>query len=354
MDTTFEVQTTSDAVVSDQEVKIYVKEIGRSMWFNVVKGSTSVVFVTGYAERSIEYDLKTWKTTKLKNDHKIIWRTTDNFVLLLSEQTKTSKVLRTPRSYCSSQLRNAWRGKSGQSNRRFSSKASWGSLLPEAPSVEQAMRKRHSDKSSDSKIKKGTNDFQTERRTQIVRLLPDRSELQISQEANWKKKSPNQVDGILPVTKSRVICNGRCFDSRPSWWHSEKMKNMTSDPISQVYYLWYGGIKGDRTSMEKYGSDVAKLLPFVSRKCGHHVHESMMSDSHLLGVWTCHRRVGKLWSSGQVTSDKCLRIRFLRQSTDVLAEFLFFCTLSWTMLFRAVAFRIRESGRDDFMMEHLK
>ena len=169
--------------------EIYVKEIGRPTWFNVVKESTSVVFLTEYAERSIEYDLKNWKTSKLKNDHKIIWCTTDNFVLLMSEHTKTSKVLRTPRSYCSSQLRNAWRGKSGQSNRRFSSKVSWGGLFPEESSVEQPMRKRHSDKSSDKKIKKDTNDFQTERRTQIVRPFPDRSELQISQEANWKKNS---------------------------------------------------------------------------------------------------------------------------------------------------------------------
>ena len=92
---TFEVQTTSDAVVSDQEVKVYVKEIGRPMWFNVVKGSTSVVFLTEYAERSIEYDLKNWKTTKLKNDHKIIWCTSDSFVLLVSEHTKTSRILRT-------------------------------------------------------------------------------------------------------------------------------------------------------------------------------------------------------------------------------------------------------------------
>ena len=161
------------------------------------------------------------------------------------------------------------------------------------------------------------------------------------------------MDGILPVTKSRWICHGRCFGSRPSWQHSEKMKNITSDPISPVYCLWYGGVKEDRTSMEKFGSDVANLLSFVPRKCGHHVHEAMMSDSHLHGVWTCHRRVGKLWPSGQVTPVKCLRIKFLRQSTDVLAEFLFFCTLSWTMLFRAVAFRTRQSGRDDFRREHL-
>ena len=93
------------------------------------------------------------------------------------------------------------------------------------------------------------------------------------------------------------------------------------------------------------------------QKCGHHVHEPMMSDSHLLGVWTCHRRVGKLWTSGQNTSDKCFRIKFLRQSSDVLAGPLLFCTLSWTeisgsMLARAVAFRIRQSRGDDFRQKY--
>ena len=134
------------------------------------------------------------------------------------------------------------------------------------------------------------------------------------------------------------------------------MKNMTSDPISPVYYLWYGVMKGDRPSIGKcflamwqsscrlYPEDVN--IMFTSRWC---LTVTCSISGLVRGEWTNCDLLERLLR-------KCLRIKLLRQSTDVLAGPLLFCTLSWTeisgsMLLRAVAFRIRQSRRDDFRQE---